>query len=276
MTITYGLIVFSVVGCCYVIFKLVRELHAGKVEIKSSKEILAEDLDSDEPIQTDRKLLQPVLSQPDSDRRLTLNGVPLGMNAQPSPRIGDMKPESPVGNVLQNIETETIGGLGHPLNEGPEIELTEKLRPKAKHSKEQSQSNGPLAPSIFENTNGQHNNPYNEVEFPKIQHLSNLEINQSNISNINEKESPQKSKGSSNVIFDPAEIIDDQHMIDSRYNDPVVDPKLVEGLGIYSSSTVQPKSMTPSQGIIAFKNNNEFRETMVEPMKFNYKHREEI
>ena len=50
MTITYGLIIFSVVGCCYVIFKVVRELHGGRVEVKSKKEILAEDIDSDEGI----------------------------------------------------------------------------------------------------------------------------------------------------------------------------------------------------------------------------------
>lgn len=63
-------------------------------------------------------------------------------------------------------------------------------------------------------------------------------------------------------------------MIDSRYNDPVVDPKLVEGLGIYSNSTVQPKTLAQSNANNAFKN-NEFRQTMAEPMKFNYKHREE-
>ena len=89
------------------------------------------------------------------------------MNAQPSPRLGDMK-ESPVGNVLQNIETETIGGLGHPLNEGPEIELMEKTKSKVKYSKDQSSQNVPMAPSIFENTNGQNNNAYPDVEFPKI------------------------------------------------------------------------------------------------------------
>lgn len=190
MGISYFLILFSVVGCCYVIFKLLKEFHGGKVDVKRQKEILAEDVDSDEPIETDRKLIPQVLSQR-SERQLTLNGVPLGMNAQPSPRIGQIKSEIPVGNVLQNIETETIGGIGHQINEGPGIEMAEQRKHKAKASNLQSQSNFNQAPSIFENTNGQNNNAYNEVEFPKIQHLSNLEINQSNISNIHGKESPE-------------------------------------------------------------------------------------